>query len=150
MSAANVETLLKEAESLLAEWTTQTNTPEPNRLDIWLEAADVVPAMAALVEARWGYLISITGLDFPKEDKMEAIYHLGSGAAVLGLRAALDRSAPTVASVCHLIPSATLLEREVVEMFGVTFTDTPDTSHLYLPDNWPDDVYPLRKDTKLD
>ena len=147
---ANAETLLKEAETLLEKWTGKTNTPEPNRLDIWLEPADVVPAIQALVEARWGYLISITGLDFPDEGRMEAIYHLGSGAAVLGLRASLDRGAPTRPSVCHLIPSATLLEREVVEMFGITFTDTPDTSHLYLPEKWPDGVYPLRKDSKLD
>lgn len=146
----NADTLLEQAQTLLAQWTQKTNIPEPNRLDIWMESADVIPAIQALVEARWGYLISITGLDFPDENRMEAIYHLGSGPAVLGLRAVLDRAAPTLPTVYHLIPSATLLEREVVEMFGITFTGTPDTSHLYLPENWPDGVYPLRKDIQLD
>ncbi|MBK8901102.1 MAG: nickel-dependent hydrogenase large subunit [Anaerolineaceae bacterium] len=31
-------------------------------------------------------------------------------------------------------------------MFGITVTDTPHTEHLFLPDDWPAEVYPLRKD----
>jgi Ni,Fe-hydrogenase III component G len=31
-------------------------------------------------------------------------------------------------------------------MLGLTVTGTPDPSRLFLPDDWPDGVYPLRKD----
>jgi len=37
-------------------------------------------------------------------------------------------------------------ERELLEMFGVAVTGLADTSHLFLPDGWPDGVYPLLKD----
>jgi len=53
-----------------------------------------------------------------------------------------------VPSICHIIPSATLYERELMEMFGITVEGTPDTGKLLLPDDWPDGVYPLRKSFK--
>jgi Ni,Fe-hydrogenase III component G len=31
-------------------------------------------------------------------------------------------------------------------MFGNTVAGTPNTARLFLPDEWPDGVYPLRKD----
>lgn len=148
-NAGSTETLLQQAERLLTGRIMRSGVPEAKRLDLWLAVEDLVPAIKALVNARWGYLASITGLDHPDENMMEAIYHLCSGAAVLGLRIVVGRDAPTLPSICHLIPSATLLEREIVEMFGFTVTDTPDTAHLYLPENWPSGLYPLRKDAGL-
>ena len=53
--------------------------------------------------------------------------------------------AARVPSVCGLVPAATLYERELGEMFGVTVEGTPVTDHLLLPDSWPQGVYPLRK-----
>jgi Ni,Fe-hydrogenase III component G len=52
---------------------------------------------------------------------------------------------PRLPSICPLIPSATLYERELIEMFGFVIEDTPDPARLLLPDDWPDGVYPLRK-----
>ncbi len=40
-------------------------------------------------------------------------------------------------------------ERELMEMFGVTVTGLADTSHLFLPDGWPEATYPLLKDTDV-
>jgi NADH-quinone oxidoreductase subunit D len=42
-----------------------------------------------------------------------------------------------------------LFERELIEMFGVTVTGLADTSHLFLPDGWPEGTYPLLKDTDV-
>jgi Ni,Fe-hydrogenase III component G len=41
---------------------------------------------------------------------------------------------------------ATLYERELIEMFGITIEGTPNTDKLLLPDDWPAGVYPLRKE----
>jgi ech hydrogenase subunit E len=37
-----------------------------------------------------------------------------------------------------------------MEMFGVVVEGTPNTNRLFLPDDWPDGVYPLRKDAVLE
>jgi len=34
-------------------------------------------------------------------------------------------------------------------MLGVTFRGAPDTARLFLPDDWPEGVYPLLKDAVL-
>jgi Ni,Fe-hydrogenase III component G len=51
-----------------------------------------------------------------------------------------------VPSICGVIPSAGFFERELGEMLGVTVDGIPDASRLFLPDDWPDGVYPLRKE----
>ncbi len=139
--------LLDAAGALLQPWITESNAPEEGRLDVRLAAADLPEAVKALQDATWGYLSAITGLDHgPEGGYMEALYHFCNGAAVLTLRIRLGREAPTVPTLCDVIPSASFFERELLEMFGVTIVGTPNTDHLYLPDDWPDGVYPLRKD----
>jgi Ni,Fe-hydrogenase III component G len=74
------------------------------------------------------------------------LYHFCAGAAVVSLRVRVARAAAELPSISPLIVSASVFERETSEMFGVTFLDAPDTRRLFLPDDWPDGVYPLRKD----
>ena len=135
------------AVELIAPWARETRAPEPNRLDIALDGADLPHAVAALQAARWGYLAALTGLDLGVEaGAFELLYHFCAGPAVLTLRVRTARAAPAVPSICASIPCASVFERELGEMFGVTITDTPDPSRLYMPDDWPAGVYPLRKD----
>jgi Ni,Fe-hydrogenase III component G len=51
-----------------------------------------------------------------------------------------------VKSVCSIYPSATLAERELMEMFGIIIEDTPNKDRLLISDDWPAGVFPLRKD----
>ena len=132
-------------QSLLAPWATQVQVPEPGRLDLWLDAQKLVAAVQAIHQKQWGYLSAITGLDHGSGN-MEVLYHFCEGPAVVTLRVPLRREAATVPSLCGIIPSASVHERELMEFFGIVAEGSPDPSHLYLPDGWPDGVYPLRKD----
>lgn len=142
-------TALQKAEELVKPWTKESVKPFENRLDVTILPQDFVPAVKALQDARWGYLSAITGVDRPGESEgdghVEVLYHFCEGAAILTLKANLPYQNPVIDSVCGLIPSATLYEREVIEMFGVTINNTPNSDHLLLPDGWPEGVYPLRK-----
>ena len=165
----STELILQASAGLLAPWIKGTRTPEPNRLDVLIDAADLLAAVQALHDARWGYLTAIAGLDYlgkaaqfaqdarwqtlvadgrasPQDAPLEALYFFASGAAVVTLRLLLPRDAASVASVCSITPSASFFERELSEMFGITVVDTPDPNRLFLPDNWPPGVHPLRKD----
>ena len=165
-------TALQTAAHLLAPWAQDVATPEPHRMDVMLAVADLPPAVEAIRDARWGYLAAITGLDHPgglggesaltpgpsPEAKLpasgegsggpsiEVLYHFCSGAAVVTLRTHIPREAACVPSICGVIPSAGFFERELSEMLGVTVIDAPATGRLFLPDDWPEGVYPLRKD----
>ncbi len=148
-------TALDTAQSLLQPWTQAVTQPEPHRRDFAIASADVTAAAQALMDARWGYLGAITGLDLPApapaegqpsaESHLVALYQFFNGAAVATLRVTVPHSQPVVPSVCAIIPSATIYERELIEMFGFVIENTPITDHLLLPDDWPQNVYPLRK-----
>ncbi len=147
----NTEARLQTAVQLLAEWTLETLTPEANRLDVVIQPVDVPAATAALIEAKWGYLSAITGLDAGVEAGLiEALYHFCSGAAIVSLRVRLPREDPHVPSICSIIPSTSVYERELIEMLGIIVDNTPNPDRLFLPDDWPDGVYPLRKDAVLE
>ena len=143
----SVENDLNTAANLLHVWTQEATTPEPERLDVRIDVADLLAAVKTLHDANWGYLSTITGLDLGVEaGELEVLYHFCEGAAVVTLRVRTPRTDASVPSLYPIIPMVTVYERELIEMFGVEVTDTPDPSRLFLPDDWPEGVYPLRKD----
>jgi ech hydrogenase subunit E len=155
MTTTDTATLLNDATTLLAPFAKATHKPEANRLDVTIETSDLVSAVKTLRDSRWGYLAAITGLDHlslsakagtPTDTSLEALYHFCDGAAVVTLRAATPRDNAVLPTICGVTPSADLFERELSEMFGIAIDGTPDVNRLLLPDDWPSDVFPLRKD----
>jgi Ni,Fe-hydrogenase III component G len=141
------ESLLEQAVQLIGDRASGQSAPEPGRIDLTVEPARLVDCASVLTKEHWGYLSAITGLDLgPQDGRLEVLYHFCQKAAVLTLRVTLPRNEPVVPSICGVIPSATLFERELMEMFGVVCEGTPDPRRLFLADDWPAGVYPLRKD----
>ncbi len=65
------------------------------------------------------------------------------------LKQGRTESPPAYPSVALQIPSATLYEREIKDMFGLVAEGAPDSRPLVLHEKWPEDVHPLRKDYGL-
>lgn len=95
------------------------------------------------------YLVDATGVDYPKENLVRLVYHLGSMSLKHGFKfkVELDRAAPKVASVESVWRGANWLEREVYDLLGVSFEGHPDLRRLMLPDDW--QGHPLRKDYEM-
>ena len=147
----NTDLALQTVNDLLADWIIETNTPEPDRLDIILNASNLLTAVHALDAARWGYLAGITGLDLGVEaGQIEVLYHFCAGAAVMILRVRIARDQAAVPSITPVLPPASFYERELHEMMGIEVVGLSNLDHLFLPDDWPDEVYPLRKDAELE
>jgi Ni,Fe-hydrogenase III component G len=141
------ESDLEQGLQLIGDRAGGQTTPEPGRIDLIVDPARLVECVGALAAAKWGYLSAITGLDLgPQDGHLEVLYHFTQKAAVITLRVTLPRDGAVVPSICGVIPSATLFERELMEMFGVVCEGTPDPRRLFLSDDWPAGVYPLRKD----
>ena len=148
----NIEQNLQKAEQLLTVWNKEATHPEANRLDVSISAGNLRPAVTALHNAHWGYLSAITGLDLgPASDQMEALYHFCNGAAITTLRICLprtrDAALPTIEDI---IPPATFFERELHEMLGFKIKGAKSSDRLFIPDDWPEDVYPLRSDFSIE
>jgi NADH-quinone oxidoreductase subunit C len=92
------------------------------------------------------FLEDLTALDWPKRNVIEVVYHLLSykhrHAIVLKVEA--DRANPVVSTVEGVWKTANWFEREVYDLFGVTFEGHPDLRRIMLPDDWVG--HPLRKD----
>ncbi|MCJ7825833.1 MAG: NADH-quinone oxidoreductase subunit C, partial [Anaerolineales bacterium] len=141
---------LSKARQLVEEWEfkTITDRPEPNRLDVALTTVDdLIPIVVGLRVIRLGYLSAITGLDLGVEEgELEILYHFCTGAAVITLRVRVPRQDASVPTLTEIIPSAEAFERELSEMFGVEVVGLRNNMRLYLPDDLPEDIFPLRKD----
>ena len=139
-------------QSSLAETAERFEQPDAERLDVYLPGERLTDAAKIILDAGGWHLSAITGLDLPQseiyEGGTELLYHFCSGPFVVTLRIRVTYGEPEAPTICGLIPSATLYEREAMEMFGVIFDGTPDRDRLLLPDDWPDGVYPMRKSFK--
>ncbi|NTU55905.1 MAG: NADH-quinone oxidoreductase subunit D [Anaerolineales bacterium] len=144
----SIEQKLQTAEQLLAPWNKETIRPEENRLDVVIQPEALREAASALHDTKWGYLSAITGMDMGVEaGQLEALYHFCNGPAITSLRIRLPRSAEAVLpSIAKIIPPAVFFEREIKEMFGIEIEGLSISDHLFLPEDWPPDVYPQRTD----
>ncbi len=60
------------------------------------------------------------------------------------VRCPLPADDPTIPSLVPVYPGANFFEREVYDMFGITFEGHPDLTRILMPDDW--QGHPLRKD----
>jgi membrane-bound hydrogenase subunit beta len=66
----------------------------------------------------------------------------------LGLRVKLPKNELSIPTITDLIPGAVFAERETQEMIGVAVVGIPDNRRLFLPEDFPEGVYPWRNDDK--
>jgi NADH-quinone oxidoreductase subunit C len=105
-------------------------------------------------------LVDIAGVDYlERAPRYDVVYHLMSMAVAPVSAAQLLKpqrvrvlcgvpgEAPLVPSVTDLWPSADWAEREIYDLFGITFSGHPDLRRIQMPDEW--EGYPLRKDYPL-
>ncbi|ACJ17082.1 membrane bound hydrogenase, NiFe-hydrogenase large subunit 1 [Thermococcus onnurineus NA1] len=55
---------------------------------------------------------------------------------------------PVIPDISDIFPIALQYEREAAEMMGIVFEGIPDSRRLFLPDDFPEGIYPLRLDEK--
>ncbi len=89
-------------------------------------------------------IVAITGLDLGKN--LGILYHIRTSNALLTVKAEVPKENPKIQTITDIIPGAVFHELEVTDLLGVIFVGNENPGHFVLTDNWPMDVYPLRKD----
>ena len=104
-------------------------------------------------ELELDHVQSVSGVDYPSDNEMEVVYHIGSYTkkdmrdVVIALASRIPRDHPKIQSLIDIWPGVEYDERETHEMLGIIFEGHPRLEHLLLPEDW-DDIPPLRKDFK--
>ena len=102
-------------------------------------------------ESRFDYLSDLTCVHYPlsPDGPLEVVYNLYSipNNERVRLKVSLAEG-ESVDSVTGVWPTANWMEREVYDLFGVSFNHHPDLRRILLPDDW--EGHPLRKDYPLE
>ncbi len=92
---------------------------------------------------------AVTGIDLGAN--LGVFYHIRtSKGGIITIKTEVPKEKPHIRTISDLMPGATFHEMEVTDLLGVVFEGHPSPGRLVLPENWPDDVFPLRKDAKVD
>jgi NADH-quinone oxidoreductase subunit C len=104
-------------------------------------------------ELKFEVLMDLFGVDYLEMggfERFAVVYHLYSDTfnKRLRIKAFVPEGDETIDSVTHLWAAANWPEREVFDMYGISFNNHPDLRRLLCPDNF--EGFPLRKDFPLE
>lgn len=93
------------------------------------------------------HVTTISSVD--KGDTFEIVYHLYKYQGYRtypNVKTEIPKKDPKIETIVDILPSADFYERETHDLLGIVFENHPNLERLILPDDWPEGVYPLRKD----
>jgi len=114
---------------------------------------DFVPAVSFIHDRLGGRFITSVGADkrtLTGMYQVTQLFALDEDKVFLVLNVEINPAQASIPSVVDIIPGVAWAEREVFDMIGVEPLGHPDPRRLVLPDDWPENVHPLRKDFKVD
>ena len=136
------ETRLKEAFP-----NSQVTLGSNGRFWVALTPGELIPAVIGLREK-----FSIVQLAvIVGEDVRDAFLgnYIFTGEKVVVLQVRMDHEKPEVPTLADIVPGAIVYERELKDLFGINPVGHPDIRRQALPEDWPEGVYPLRKDVQF-
>ncbi|MES2460247.1 MAG: NADH-quinone oxidoreductase subunit C [Armatimonadota bacterium] len=94
-------------------------------------------------------ILCVDLLGFDREPRFEVIYSLYSPTTYqrIVVKAQVDEDEATIDTVSDVFPPANWPEREIFDLFGISFNGHPDLRRIMMPDDWVG--HPLRKDFPL-
>ena len=123
-----------------------------NQLFIEVDVADLISSLLFLKtnnKCRFKQLIDITAVDYPqKEKRFKVVYlllsHENNLRIIININIDEKSIVPTITKI---FPSANWMEREVFDMYGISFKDHPDLRRILTDYGF--EGHPLRKDFPL-
>lgn len=120
-----------------------------NRIYLLCEAENSFAVSKFLFEDLGCRFVIATGID--ADNCFEILYHFAYDqlGCVITVKAFIrDRENPAIESITPFLLGAEWIEREIHDLLGINFKNHPNLKRLILADDWPEGVYPLRKEAK--
>jgi NADH-quinone oxidoreductase subunit C len=122
--------------------------------------AEIRATLEGLKRDGFSMLLDLGGVDYLERDpRYDVVYHLlklpvqPANVTEIGqpervrVLVGVPGDAASVPTVSDMWPSADWAEREVFDLYGITFEGHPDLRRIQMPDDW--EGHPLRKDYPL-
>ncbi|MGB9907493.1 MAG: NADH-quinone oxidoreductase subunit C [Candidatus Saccharicenans sp.] len=123
-----------------------------HRLFVDIEKKALLPAVKLILEQGGRYQVGIAYDDRKNHQSFALIHTLafdGDGLLV-ALRTFTPEDEPEFESITPIVLGASWSEREYHDLLGLNFKGHPNPKRLVLSDDWPEGIYPLRKDVPHD
>ncbi len=137
-------------EAHCTEWAEGLKARKSKQVWIRLARESLRPAIQRLVQLHYPHVAVISFTDLGEE--VELLYHLyiyygvAHEEVLVTLAVALSKTDLVIPTITDIIPGALTSEREKQEMLGIKVEGIPDGRRLFLPEDFPEGVYPWRKD----
>ena len=123
-----------------------------NQLFIYIDNENIISTILFLKtneKCKFKQLIDITAVDYPeKEKRFKIVYLLLSHEKNLRIVINTEINEKTIVpTITKIFPSANWMEREVFDMYGISFKDHPDLRRILTDYGF--EGHPLRKDFPL-
>lgn len=125
-----------------------SESPVATRLFVDIKAGSVKDISNEIVALGGRYLVGIGHDNIARDGNIGMIHTFGFDRDnfILLLRTAVPGSDPVMESITNDIPGAGWSEREYMDLLGMKFTNHPKPKKLVTADDWPTDIFPLRKE----
>jgi NADH-quinone oxidoreductase subunit C len=118
-----------------------------DRATLIAEPTRIKTVLRQLYQNGYSFLASLHGVDYyPEEPRLGVLYELLDMKRVdrITVKARVHTAVASIDSVVDLFPGADFPEREVYDMFGVTFNGHPDLRRILMPEDY--EGFPQRRD----
>jgi Ni,Fe-hydrogenase III large subunit/Ni,Fe-hydrogenase III component G len=143
-----IDNIIKQLNEKFSADIISTEAPNEKRLFVDIQPGRVRDISNEMILIGGRYMVSI-GTDFSDVDGTMQLIHtfaFDNDNLLAGIRMSAPAGNPEFISITPDIPSAGWSEREYMDLLGMKFTDHPKPKRLILADDWPEGVYPLRKE----
>ena len=144
---ATIEALTDKLKKKYKTAVTGVENPTPSQLFIDVKKERIRDMAREVIAAGGRYLVSIGTDNLARDGTLGLIHTFGFDREhyFLALRTSTPEAEP-IDSITPDIPNAGWSEREYMDLLGMKFTGHPKPKRLVVADDWPEGLYPLRRE----
>jgi len=121
-----------------------------NQINIWINKEDVKEICDYIFNSMKGRFVITAGTDYREKSEekflVSHVFSLTDDHLFVVVHSLVPEEELEIDSITPDIPAAGWAEREIQDLLGIKMAGHPDPRRLIVADDWPEGLYPFRKD----